>query len=113
MPRRAASKDTAKSHQPPATTPEGREAQLVALAADLAEKRLRDGTASSGEIVAILKWGSQRERLERSKLASEKELLEAKVDNLASMQRSEEAYEKALAAFKSYQGEEDGDVEDF
>ena len=48
-----------------AMTPEGREGQMVALAVDLAERQLREGTASSQVITHFLKLGSERERLER------------------------------------------------
>ena len=48
-----------------ALSPEAREQQLVAMATDLAEKQLRDGTASSQVITHYLKLGSTRERLEQ------------------------------------------------
>ena len=89
------------SRRPPATTPEGREAQLVSLAVDLVERRLIDGTATAAETVHILKLGSERERLERDKLARENALLTARVENIAAQQRIEEVYEQALAAKNS------------
>ena len=92
------------SRRPPATTPEGREAQLVSLAVDLVERRLIDGTATAAETVHILKLGSERERLERDKLARENALLTARVENIAAQQRIEEVYERALKAMKVYQG---------
>ena len=51
----------------PALTPEARENQLVSLAVDLAEKQLREGTASSQVITHYLKLGSTKERIERRK----------------------------------------------
>lgn len=36
---------------PPATTPEGRENQMIALAMDLAEKWMRAGTASAQKLL--------------------------------------------------------------
>ena len=39
----------------PATTPEGRENEMVSLAIDLAEKQIREGTASSQVITHFLK----------------------------------------------------------
>ena len=47
----------------PALTPEARENQLISLATDLAEKQLREGTASSQIIAHYLKLGSTREKL--------------------------------------------------
>ena len=95
-----------KTRRPPATTPEGRENQLIALAIDLTEKQMREGTASSQIITHYLKLGSTRERLEQERLAKENELLRAKIDVMASAKRVEELYETALNAMRSYAGQE-------
>lgn len=94
------------SDQPlrPAITPEARENQLIALSYDLVEKRLREGTASSAEVVHFLKLGSTKERLEKQILEEQKNLLVAKTNNLKSSERSEELYENALAAMRTYSG---------
>jgi len=97
---------TAKKGRRPATTPEGREQQLVSLAVELAEKQMLEGTASAQVISYYLKQGSERERLERERLARENELLKAKVDQLASAKKVEELYEKALEAMSTYQGQD-------
>lgn len=89
-----------------ATTLEGREQQLVALAVDLAEKQLREGTASAQVISHYLKHGSTREILEQEKLARENELLRARVEQLASGQRTEALYEDAIKAMRRYAGQE-------
>ena len=68
----------------PALTPEARENQLVSLAVDLAEQQLRDGTASSQVITHYLKIGSMKERLEKQILEKQKDLIEAKTQNLQS-----------------------------
>lgn len=96
----------------PALSPEARENQLIAYAVDLAEKQLREGTASSQVITHYLKLGSSKERLEREKLERENELLRAKAENLQSAQRSEEIYMKALQAMRSYSGQADDEEED-
>lgn len=101
------------SKKRPALTPEARENQLIAYAVDLAEKQLREGTASSQVITHYLKLGSSKERLEREKLERENELLRAKAESLQSAQRSEEVYEKALQAMRSYSGQDYEDVEDY
>lgn len=88
----------------PATTPEGRENQLVAMAVDLAERQLLDGTASAQVISHYLKLGSTRETLEQERLARENELLRAKVEQLASTKRVEELYQTALNAMRTYAG---------
>ena len=90
----------------PATTEENRENQLVSLAADLAEKQLLEGTASSQVITHYLKLGSTRERLEQERLRRENELLNSKVEMLASAKRVEELYAEALNAMRSYAGRE-------
>lgn len=103
---------TSKSRRPPATTPEGRENQLIALAVDVAERQLRDGTAASQVITHYLKLGTTRERLEQEKLARENELLRARTEAMASAQRVEELYTQALNAMRSYAGQPLDDYED-
>lgn len=97
----------------PATTPDGREQQLVSLAYDLAEKQLRDGTASSQVVTHLLKASSARERLEQERLKNENLLVSAKIEQMASSARMETLYVKAIDAFRSYAGQEvDEDYED-
>lgn len=107
------SKRPSRKTRRPATTPEGRENQLISLAADLAERQLTDGTASAQVITHFLKLGSTRERLEQARLENENLLLSAKVDQLASAKKVEELYEQALKAMRTYAGhdvvEEDED----
>ena len=110
-------KDTPKKIRP-ATTPEARENQLIALAVDLAEKQLIEGTASSQVITHYLKLGSTKERIEREILEKQKALIEAKTENLQSAKRIEELYTNAINAMKNYSGqnnssEEDDEYEDY
>jgi hypothetical protein len=88
----------------PATTDENRENQLVSLAIDLAERQLSEGTASAQVITHYLKLGSTRERLEQARLYKENELLDARVETLASAKKVEELYSAALDAMRSYAG---------
>jgi len=90
----------------PATTDENRESQLVSLAIDLAEKQMIEGTASSQVITHFLKAGSTREKIEKDRLRREVELLEAKVEGMASAKKVEELYSEALNAMKTYTGQE-------
>jgi hypothetical protein len=100
-----AKRQTQKQRKP-AETPEARETQLVSLAVDLAEKQLMEGTASAQVISHYLKLGSTRERLEQERLARENELLNAKVEHMASAKRVEELYETALNAMRAYAGQD-------
>ena len=100
----------------PALTPEARENQMIALAVDLAEKQLLEGTASSQVITHYLKLGTTKEKLEREILEKQKALIEAKTENLQSAKRIEELYKNALDAMKNYSrqmtdSEEDKDDE--
>ena len=93
----------------PALTPEARENQMIALAMDLAEQQLRDGTASSQLITEFVKRGSTKARLEKEILAEQKELMAAKTENLKSAQRIEELYADAIKAMRNYAGHGDSD----
>ena len=90
----------------PALTPEAREDQLIALATNLAEKQLMDGTASSQVITHYLKMGSTNERIEREILKEQKEMIKAKTEALKSEKRIEELYAEALSAMRKYSGQE-------
>lgn len=95
--------------RPPATTPEARIKQVVAKAYDLAEKQIEEGTASSQTIQHFLKLGTAREKLEQTKIHHENELLKARVESLASIQRTEEMMKEALQAFRGYAGQDEQD----
>lgn len=121
MPRRAASPDDEESSRArAASTPEAREAQMIELADALAERQLRDGTASSQVMTHYLKLGSSRERVEQDKIKLEMKKLEAQVDQIAQAARTEELFTRAIHAMRSYQGvaeefnpfAEDGDDQD-
>lgn len=109
--RRVAS-NSKRPRRPPATTPEGRENQMVALAVDLAEQQLREGTASAQVISHFLKLGSTREKLEQDRLEQENQLLRARVDAMASAKKVEELYSQALDAMRSYAGLDNPDILD-
>lgn len=109
-------KKTRQSEQPdvfppeqPALTPEARENQLISMAERLAEKQLREGTASSQIVVHYLRLATVKEKLEREKIKYETELLKAKKESVESAIRSEQVYANALAAFQAYRGEDDGE----
>lgn len=86
----------------PSSTPEGRERQLVGLAVNLAEKQLREGTASSAVIVHYLKIASTREVLEREIMEKQSKLLEVKALNIDKDRQSEDLAKAAMDAMKNY-----------
>lgn len=88
----------------PTISIDARESQLISLATDLAEKQLREGTASSQVITHYLKLGTTRERLEKEKLEEENKLLKAKTENLQSAKRTEELYAEAIKYMQIYSG---------
>lgn len=95
----------------PALTPEARENQMIALAVDLAEKQLIEGTASAQVITHYLKLGATTARLEKEKLERENELLKAKTKALESAENVEKLYKDAIDAMKNYSGH-GGDIID-
>lgn len=103
---RRSSKDAVETiaKLPPAKSQEERERQLIALAYDVAEQRLLDGTATSQEVTHFLKLGSSKDRIEREILERQKELITAKTEALQSQRRVEELFANALNAMKSYSG---------
>ena len=78
---------------------------MISYATDLAEKQIREGTASSQVITHFLKLGSTRERLEQQRLEHENELTRVKIEALESQARIEELYVDAINAMRSYAGE--------
>lgn len=86
----------------PATTPEGREKQLIALAENLAEKQLRDGTASPSVINHYLKMASSREHLEREMMEKQSKLIDAKVQAIVKDKEQEMLAKAAIDAMKNY-----------
>lgn len=79
------------------------------MASDLAERQMREGSASAQVITHFLKLGSSRERLEKEKMRYETELLRAKKEHMDSMVRQDELYKEALQAMSAYGGHNDVD----
>ena len=110
MPRREA-KPLERPLAPPAKTLEGRNDQLTALAFDLAERRMMDGTASAQEVVHFLRQGSPAQRHLIEKLERENELLKTRVADMEARRSSDDIYARALAAFRGYSGQDPVDPE--
>lgn len=77
---------------------------MIELADQLAERQLREGTASAQVITHYLKLGSSRERLEQHKLGLETELVKAKTEAIANQAKTEELFANAIKAMRMYQG---------
>lgn len=99
----------------PALSPEARENQMITLAMDLVEQRLRDGTASSQETTHFLKAASQKAKLEMERLRLENELTAAKTKAIANAEEIKVLYEDAIKAMRRYSGHggEDEEYEDY
>lgn len=111
MARKTAASSTPLPKLRPATTPEARENQMAALAMDLVEQRLRDGTASSQETTHFLKLVSSKAKLEHERLRLENDLVAAKTKALANAEEIKVLYEEALKAMRRYGGHGDEDDE--
>lgn len=100
---------------PPASSPRTRENQIVNLAYDEAERRIKDGTATSQLLTFFLKLGTMREQMELEKMRSDLRLSEAKIKQIDDQKDIKELYQKAIEAQKRYRGDlfsEEEDEED-
>lgn len=88
----------------PALNPEMREQQLISLAVDLVEQRLRDGTASAQETVHFLKLASQKDKYATERAALENEHLRAKTQAIRDQADMKTLYKDAIEAMKRYSG---------
>lgn len=88
-------------------TAEARQNQLIALAYDLVEQRLRDGTATSQETTHFLKMGTAKARLEERLMEADCKLREAKTEAIERDKRIEELYNDAIKMVQRYRGYSD------
>lgn len=88
----------------PAIDPDNREQQLISLAVDLVEQRLRDGTASAQETTHFLKLASRKAKLEAERAEAELELMKAKTKALHDQADIKTLYKDAIDAMKRYSG---------
>lgn len=82
------------------------------MAVDLAEKQLREGTASSQVISHYLKLASTKNELEKEHLKKKNALLDAQIDSIKSYKNIEDLFKKAVNALSIYSGEEKDNYED-
>lgn len=103
----------------PAINPEMREQQLISLAVDLVEQRLRDGTASAQETVHFLKLASKKTKYETERAELENEHLRAKTQAIRDQADMKTLYKDAIEAMKRYSGhasrsfDEEDDYDDY
>lgn len=95
----------------PGLSPEAEENRMIALAVNLAEKQLMEGTASSQIITHYLKLATVKEKLQNERLMEENKLLRAKTEHIQREEKLEEKYDAAIKAMKAYQGY--GDPDDY
>lgn len=89
----------------PAMSAEERENELIALAYDRVEQRIRDNEASSQELVHFLRRGARKERLEEESLLADIQYKRAKSQSLNSVEELKDLYKDAIKAFKEYSGD--------
>ena len=99
----------------PALSPEARENQMIALAMDLVEQRLRDGTASSQETTHFLKLATAESKLKVRMLEEQEKLTVAKTKEIEAKKDNKELMERALKAMQRYKGVtgDDEEYEDY
>lgn len=88
-------------------TEEARENQMVELAMDLVEYRIRTNQASSQEIVHFLRLGCAKAKLETEMLENQKELIQAKTSAIKEAKSMSELYTQAMEAMHVYRGDAD------
>lgn len=96
-----------RRQSPPVFTDAERRNQLINLAYDLAEQRLRDGSATSQEVTTFLKMGTEQARLQLDIMRAERELMLAKAEAIKADARNDEIALAAMDAMRRYNGEED------
>ena len=74
--------------------------ELVNLAYDAVEERIKNGSASSQELIHFLKLGSSSERLNQEKMESDMDLQRAKIEQIQSSQQMENIIQNAIDAMK-------------
>ena len=99
----------------PSIDPVIRENQMISLATAEAEKRLKNGTASSQIICHYLNLATTKMQLEKQILENQAALLEAKTEAIHEAKKNDELYAKAIEAMRRYSGnsepEDDEDIQ--
>lgn len=93
---------SSKPHRKPRSLAR-REDQIIAMAYDEIEERIRNHTATGQELIEFAKRGSTKARLEKEIMEENVKYLKAKTEAMESAKRVEELYSEAMRAFRSYQ----------
>lgn len=107
MPKRKAPNPPETPAIRPMIEPQAREDQMIALAEQLAQQQMLDGTASSSVICHYLKLGSSKNKLELANLQMQNELMRVKTEAIQAQQAQEDLYLRAIQAFMGYAGHDD------
>lgn len=94
----------------PGLSPGAQENHMIALAMDLVEQRLRDGTASSQETTHFLKLATTKYQLELEGLREDNKLKSAKTEEIQGRKETKKMFEEAIRAMRTYSG--NGDVDE-
>ena len=81
----------------------------MVLAEGLVEERIRKGTASPTEVVAVLRLGTALEEANIERIKAHTAYLEAQKAKAESETVREELFTKAMKAMARYQGQDDDD----
>ena len=114
MPKKASFDTPIDTRFPPVKSSEAREEQLTALAMDVAEKQMREGTASPLVISHFLKLGTERAKLESERIRKESELASAKVSAMGNEENIGKLVadvKQALMDYSPTQSDVEGDIE--
>ena len=90
---------------PPARTRERRVQQLVVQAENLIEERIRKGTASPTEVVAIVRLGTAQELANVERIKAQTEYLVAQRAKAESETFREQKFKEAMEAMSRYAGD--------
>jgi hypothetical protein len=99
------------NYPPPARTRERRVQQLVTQAENLIEQRIRAGTASPTETVALVRLGTEMERANIERVKMHTSYLEAQREKARSETVREELFTNAMKAMTRYQGGDPHDTD--
>lgn len=101
---RSSGNDAGTRKKPHLRTPEAQENYMITLAMDLAERKLKDGSASSQVITHFLELATIKSKLQNEKLKSDLDVAQAKIKQMESQEDIKTLYENAMTAFRSYSG---------
>lgn len=107
----ALKKQTVRKSAPP-RTPADQENLMINLSMNQAQKMLQEGRAPAQIVVHFLKLATEKAKLENEKLKAETEMSRSKAEMLQSQKRTEELYQQAVNAFRSYGGSKTNDSYD-